>query len=151
MLAALQFAHLRQVLQTVSFATVGAHCRLFQYDIYCSSSTNDIFMPACTQDSQSIQSCQCDFDLFGAGIPDASRRPPPTPSFFFGRLGKDCWSGQGRSGVVSKEMACLPQHFGRPEGVEDTVWTQLYHRPSSTVLWPCPRLVSPHYIMSRLA
>ena len=25
----------------------------------------------------------------------------------FGRLGKDCWSGQGRSGVVSKEMACL--------------------------------------------
>ena len=31
--------------------------------------------------------------------------------FFFGRLGKDCWSGQGRSGVVSKEMACLPQRL----------------------------------------
>ena len=27
--------------------------------------------------------------------------------------------------MVSKEMACLPQHFGRAEGVEDTVWTQL--------------------------
>ena len=39
-------------------------------------------------------------------------RRPHLP-FFFGRLGKDCWSGQGRSGVVSKEMACLPQHFGR--------------------------------------
>ena len=33
-------------------------------------------------------------------------RRPHLP-FFFGRLGKDCWSGQGRSGVVSKEMACL--------------------------------------------